>query len=167
MKDWWNTAFDEVMKYYREPWELDEECLQFLCSELSLDERYMREFRNYLQWGSLCQHQKMSMNFIIEMDQLGKIKWWNLAMNDKIQLNEKIIERHLDNMCSFNLLSWDTPIVKLFAEKDFSDEFIRRNYCYINWGAPFTITYLKNDKERCFEKYKKVLTELGINYGKH
>lgn len=159
----WSDYFNKVMEYHDEPWKLNSEFLMFLCGELSLDERYMREFAEYLDWGTLCRNQFMNINFIREMNDLGHIKWWQVATNDKINLNEKMIEEHLDDMCCFNLVNWDTPIVKLFIERNFSDEFIKRNYMYINWSNTIS-TYLKNEREIVFDKYKKVLQEIGINY---
>lgn len=161
MEDWWNSYYKRVMESKEKPWELNEEFLQFLCSEIVLDESYMREYVDFLVWGDLCEHQKMSIDFIIEMNKLGKIKWFQLAMNDKIQLSEELIEKHLNDMCRFNLLSWDLPIVQLFVKRDFSDDFIRRNYMYINWDGKFS-SYMKDDRKKLKEKYSKVLKELGI-----
>lgn len=149
------------------PWELDDEEKKILCSEFFLDESYMREYKNYLFWGVLCQYQKMSIDFITEMNQKGWIKWWNLAMNEKMELSEKLIEEHLHEMCRFNLVSWDIPIIDLFINKTFSKTFFMRNYCYIYWERVYDTLSMRNSM--LLDKYKNWLIELGIEetYGKH
>ena len=153
----WQRALD----YKDEPWELDEGEKRVLCSEFFLDESYIREYKQYLMWGVLCQHQKMSTDFIIEMNQHGWIKWWNLAMNEKMELPEKLIEEHLSEMCRFNLVSWDIPIIDLFINKTFSKTFFMRNYCYICWERVYSTLSMRSSM--ILDKYKDWLIELGID----
>ena len=158
MSDWW--SFNKVMDCYEKPWLLDEEELQFLCTEHALSESYMREDKKYLYWGRLCQYQKMSIDFIEEMDKNGWIKWWNLALNEKINIPEKLVEQHLDDMCKFNLTSWDIPIIDLFINRSFSKKFFMRNYCYIDWERVYKTISARSTM--VLDKYKNWLIELGI-----
>ena len=158
MSDWW--SFNKVMDCYEKPWLLDEEELQSLCTEHALSESYMREYKKYLYWGRLCQYQKMSIDFIEEMDKNGWIKWWNLAWNEKINIPEKLVEQHLDDMCRFNLTSWDIPIIDLFINRSFSKKFFMRNYCYIDWERVYKTISARSTM--VLDKYKNWLIELGI-----
>ena len=160
MDDQWGEKFSKVMDCYEKPWVLDEEDMQFLCIEFTLSESYMREYKEYLLWGKLCQWQKMSIDFIEEMDKKGWIKWWNLALNEKINIPEKLVEQHLEGMCRFNLVSWDIPIIDLFINRSFSKEFFMRNYCYIDWERVYKTISMRSTM--VLDKYKNWLIELGI-----
>ena len=158
----WQKALD----HKDEPWVLNDEELKILCSEFYLDESYMREYKNYLLWGIMCQHQIMSETFIREMDEKGYIKWWNIAMSDKIPFNEKLIEKHLEDMCKFNLVHWDIPIIDLFINRKVSKEFFFRNYHLIDWERAYKTMSMRTDM--IISNYRNWLIELGIDakYGR-
>lgn len=156
-----NESWNNALNHHDRPWELDEHGMRSLCADLSLDESYMREHKDILKWGLLCQYQKMSISFIREMDEQGYIKWFNLAMNEHNIIDEKLIEEHIEEMCRYNLVHWDVPIIELFINRKFSKEFFKRNYCYIDWDRVYGTISMKSGL--IINQYKDWLIQLGIH----
>ena len=101
-----------------------------LCKDFILSEKFMRDYANYLDWGSISVYQTLSENFMKEYKH--RLVWYYVTRNQK--MSDEFIREMKD------YITWSS----FPYEKVKSIDFIREWKDYIDWNN-FTIHFpIKN-----------------------